>query len=77
MATTLTRAVRRIRGVIVERRRRSMVTLYPRGTIGLRASALRTEYELPLDAVYELAVRAEVARRKPEQLAARRRTSRR
>ncbi len=32
----------------------------------MRASGLRTEYELPLDAVYALAVKAEVARRKVE-----------
>jgi hypothetical protein len=58
--------------VIVERRRRLVVCLYPRGTIGVRPSGLRTEYELPLDAVYMLAVRAEVARRKAEQIARRR-----
>jgi hypothetical protein len=58
--------------VIVERRRQLVVTLYPRGTIGVRASRLRTEYELPLDFVYELAVRAHVARRKAEAGARRR-----
>ena len=66
VATRLTRPVRRTTLVIVERRRQLVVTLYPRGTIGVRASRLRTEYELPLDAIYELAVRAHVARRKAE-----------
>lgn len=66
MATRLTRPVQRTTQVIVERRRQLVVTLYPRGTIGVRASRLRTEYELPLDVVYELAVRAHIARRKAE-----------
>ena len=35
------------------------------------SSGLRTEYELPLDAVYALAVKAEVARRKVEKAATR------
>ena len=73
MATKLSRPVRRTTQVIVERRRQLLVTLYPRGTIGVRASRLRTEYELPLDAIYELAIRAHVARRKAE-MAARRRS---
>ena len=72
VATRLTRPVRRTTQVIVERRRQLVVTLYPRGTIGVRASRLRTEYELPLDAIYELAVRAHVARRKAESGARRR-----
>ena len=72
MATKLSRPLHRTTEVIVERRRRLVVCLYPRGTIGVRASGLRTEYELPLDAVYALAVKAEVARRKVEQVAARR-----
>ena len=72
MATRLNRPVRRTTQVIVERRRQLVVTLYPRGTIGMRASRLRTEYELPLDAIYELAVRAHVARRKAEMGARRR-----
>ena len=72
MATRLTHPVRRTTQVIVERRRQLVVTLYPRGTIGVRASRLRTEYELPLDFVYELAVRAHVARRRAEAGARRR-----
>jgi len=72
VATKLTRPVRRTTQVIVERRRPLVVTLYPRGTIGVRASRLRTEYELPLDVVYELAVRAHVARRRVEAGARRR-----
>jgi hypothetical protein len=71
MATKLSRPLRRTTEVIVERRRRLVVSLYPRGTIGVRASGLRTEYVLPLDAVYALAVKAEVARRKVEKAAAR------
>ena len=71
MATKLSRPVRRTTEVIVERRRRLVGSLYPRGTIGVRASGLRIEYELPLDAVYALAVKAEVARRKVERRAAR------
>lgn len=66
MPTKLTRPVRRITQVVVERRRALVVTLYPRGTLGVRASRLRTEYELPLDVIYELAVRAHVARRKAD-----------
>jgi hypothetical protein len=77
MATKLSRPVRRTTEVIVERRRRLVVSLYPHGTIGVRASGLRTEYELPLDAVYALAVKAEVARRKVEKAAARGRQVRR
>ena len=72
MTTRLTRPVRRTTQVIVERRRQLVVTLYPRGTIGVRASRLRTEYELPLDAIYELAVRAHVARQRAEMGARRR-----
>ena len=71
MATKLSRPLRRTTEVIVERRRRLVVSLYPRGTIGVRASGLRTECVLPLDAVYALAVKAEVARRKVKKAAAR------
>jgi len=72
MATKLTRPVRRTTVVIVERRRRLVVSLYPRERSGLRAMRLRTEYELPLDAVHELAVRAHVACRSADQVARRR-----
>lgn len=72
MPTKLIRPVRRATQVVVERRRTLVVTLYPRGTIGVRASRLRTEYELRLDVIYELAVRAHVARRKAEMKAKRR-----
>jgi hypothetical protein len=66
VATKLTRPVRRTTQVIVERRRQLVVTLYPHGMIGVCATRLRTEYELPLDAIYVLAVRAHVARRNAE-----------
>lgn len=39
-------------------RRDVIVTMYPSGMIGVRQSRCRTEYQLPIETIYKLAIEA-------------------
>ena len=67
--TPLTKPISR-RGCMPCHGRTLAVTLYPGDVIGVRQSGTRTEYTLPLAAIYSLAVRIEVQRKKAEKAAA-------
>lgn len=79
--TTLRKAVRREVQVLTDSRLRArerdqvIVTLYPNGTIGLRAKRTRREYTLALATVYTLAIRAHVDNEKREKAKAKREKS--
>ena len=51
------------------RSRRLVATLYPSGTLGLRPERTRREELIPLEAVYQLAVKLRVRCEKREKLA--------
>jgi hypothetical protein len=54
-----------------------VVTLHPGDVIGLRLYGTRREYTTTIGAVYSVAVKAELARRKAERAKARKGTSKR
>jgi hypothetical protein len=56
----------------LHRGRQLVVTLYPGDIIGVRHLRMRKEYTLPLAAVYDMAVKAEVARARAERAAKKR-----
>lgn len=72
MATDLKKPVTRRSHVLVRERglRRLVVTLYPAGYIGLRASGCRTEETLDIAAAYSIAVKSRVIRQRAEKKAA-------
>jgi hypothetical protein len=72
--TTLTKPVRRVATTTIReqgKNRNIVVVLRAPGLIGLRAAGCRREYQLPLDAVYAMAVKAHVASEKREKRKAR------
>lgn len=66
--TPLLKAVKR-RGCMPVFGRTLAVTLYPGDVIGVRQSGTRKEYQVPLAWVFNMAVKAEVARAKAERAA--------
>lgn len=72
--TALTKPVKRVSSATVREHgqtRQIVVILRAPGLIGLRAAGCRREYQLPLEAVYTMAVRAHVASERKERAAKR------
>lgn len=70
--TTLSKPCKRVAQTTVREQgktRQIVVILRPPGTIGLRAAGCRREYQLSLEAVYTMAVRAQVLAEKREKKA--------
>lgn len=75
MAHPLNKPVKRQTDVSIRdagQHRDLIVILYPSGIIGLRPKGTRREETIPLDAVYDLAVKARVAKELSEKKARRR-----
>lgn len=71
MTTTLTKAVKRRTNELRRERgkyRPIIITVYPAGHLGLRLEGMRSEETIPIQAVYERAIKARLAVEAQEKL---------